>query len=203
MPAVARSRTYLGEIPLYLDFKMKDLERVEVLIGPQGTLYGEGTLGGCGALHSEGAEHKGLQSGGARQSVYALSHSDSEGYKADVVVNAPIVEDKVAFRAAIGYTHDPGFIDYPYLVNQPGVSNPQPDLNDPVAVAANLHRQNDVDWEHTLSSRLALLWSVSNNVGRDVQLLPSGPGCRRAHGESPVRVQHGKIRVRSAVRRAE
>ena len=155
--------TYLGEIPLYLDFKMKDLDRVEVLIGPQGTLYGEGTLGGAVRYIPKAPNTKDF-SLEAHGNLYALSHSDSEGYKADVVVNAPIAEDKLAFRAAIGYTHDPGFIDYPYLVNQPGVSNPQPDLNDPAAVAANLHRQNDVDWEHTLSSRLALLWSVSSNL---------------------------------------
>jgi len=155
--------TYLGEIPLYLDFKMKDLDRVEVLIGPQGTLYGEGTLGGAVRYIPKAPNTKDF-SLEAHGNLYGLSHSDSDGYKADLIVNAPIVEDKLAFRAAVGYTHDPGFIDYPYLVNQPGVSNPQPNLNDPAAVAANLHRQNDVDWEHTLSSRLALLWNVSANL---------------------------------------
>ncbi len=155
--------TYLGEIPLYLDFKMKDLDRVEVLIGPQGTLYGEGTLGGAVRYIPKAPDTKEF-SLEAHGNLYSLTHSDSEGYKADFIVNAPIAEDKLAFRAAVGYTHDPGFIDYPYLVNQPGVSNPQPNPNDPAAVAANLHRANDVDWEHTLSTRLALLWSVSSTL---------------------------------------
>ena len=39
--------TYLGDIPLFVDLQMIDVERVEALLGPQGTLYGVGTLAGA------------------------------------------------------------------------------------------------------------------------------------------------------------
>lgn len=155
--------TYIGEIPLYLDLKMKDIDRVEVLIGPQGTLYGAGTLGGAVRYLPNAPDTQNF-SLDVHGDAFSLAESSGLGYEADVVVNAPIVEGKLAFRGSFSYLDDPGFIDYPYLVRGPGVSNPEPDLSDSAAVAANLYRVDDANTEQTLSTRLSLLWDISDAV---------------------------------------
>ncbi|HLF13181.1 MAG TPA: TonB-dependent receptor [Gammaproteobacteria bacterium] len=155
--------TYLGEVPLYVDFKMKDLERVEVLLGPQGTLYGAGTLGGAVRYIPTAPDTQDF-SFDVHGDLVSLAHGSSLGYGADATVNVPIVEGRLAFRGAFSYVDDPGFIDYPFLVRQPGVSNPEPNLNNPADVAANLYREDDANWEQTTSGRLALLWDVSDTV---------------------------------------
>jgi iron complex outermembrane receptor protein len=155
--------TYMGDVPVYVDLKMKDIERVEVLLGPQGTLYGAGTLGGAVRYIPNAPDPDAFElefSG----DVFDLAESDGMGYETDVVINAPIVDGKLAFRGSLSYLDDPGFIDYTHLVRDPGVSNPQPDPNDPAAVAANLYRVNDANTEETISTRLGLLWNVSDNV---------------------------------------
>ncbi|WP_242124855.1 TonB-dependent receptor [Sphingobium sp. Sx8-8] len=157
---------YLGEVPLYYDFKLLDIERVETLLGPQGTLYGLGTLAGAiryipnrpnvdefeGEMHGRG---------------YAKSHSDNFGYQVDGMINIPLIRDHVAFRSATGYYYDPGFIDYPLLIKTPGVSLPQPSGPDSVSLAdygANLRRRKDLNFEKTFTTRNQLLVQTSEDL---------------------------------------
>lgn len=151
--------TYVGEIPLYVDLKLNDMERVELLLGPQGTLYGAGTLGG--AIRYIPVKPKfdgfGVQ---LRQEVYGYSEASKVSFESGATINIPLGEN-LAFRGSVDYLDDSGFIDYVYTVRQPGVSNPDPDFSDPADVAANLVSVKDANFEETLSGRAALRWAPS------------------------------------------
>jgi len=155
--------TYIGEIPVYMDMRIKDVDRVEVLIGPQGTLYGAGTLGGA-VRYIPARPDTNEFTLDIQGNLFDLAEGDGLGHETDIVVNVPIAADKLAFRGSFSYLDDPGFIDYPYLVREAGVSNPQPDFSDPADVATNLFSVDDANTEETLSARLALLWKISTSV---------------------------------------
>ena len=149
--------TYLGEVPLYLDFKLIDLKRVEVLLGPQGTLYGLGTLAGAIRYIPERPDASAM-SGYGHARLYSVKESGNPGYVLDGAINVPIIKDVLAFRSAIGYYSDPGFIDYPFAVKTIGVSDPQPGpstnpLGSAAAQQANFTRLYDVNYEKTFTTR--------------------------------------------------
>jgi iron complex outermembrane recepter protein len=154
--------TYVGEIPLYVDLRLNDMERVEVLLGPQGTLYGAGTLGGAIRYIPKRPTFDAAELQ-IRTSGYGLSESDSLGYTGGFTANLPLSE-RFALRASVDYLDDPGFIDYNYLVREPGVSTPNPDFSDPADVAANLRRKKDADYQQTLSGRVGLRWQPSDAI---------------------------------------
>ncbi|MET0984881.1 MAG: TonB-dependent receptor [Steroidobacteraceae bacterium] len=142
--------TYIGEIPLYVDLRPDDIERIEVLLGPQGTLYGAGTLGGA-IRYIPMRPQFDATSVQVTGSGYALSHSDGFGKDVGLTANVPLGEI-FAVRASVNYLDDPGFVDYNYLVRTPGVSDPEPPAG---ARDANLRRDKDADDEQTLSGRVA------------------------------------------------
>lgn len=163
---------YLGEVPLYLDFKLLDINRVEVLQGPQGTLYGLGTLAGA-VRYMPNRPDTGKWSIDAHARLFGESHSGQPGWNGDVTVNVPILADHIAFRSTVGYYDNPGFIDYNYLLQQPGVSNPQPvrgataadgSFGTPAQRAANFYSKKDVNYERTFTTRNQLLLEVNPDL---------------------------------------
>jgi len=110
---------YLDWIPFGLvktaiapDSDAFDLDRVEVLRGPQGTLYGASALNGVVRVLTEDPDLNNFELKGR------IISSDTESggggnYRGDMAVNAPVVDGKLAIRAVVGYEDDSGWIDGP------------------------------------------------------------------------------------------
>ena len=155
--------SYLGEIPLQIDLIPVDMERVEVLIGPQGTLYGQGTMGGAIRYIPVEANPNEFEID-TRADLNSNSEADDLGLEYGLTVNIPLMEDTLALRVNMDRRDDPGFIDYDFVVKQPGVSNPEPDFSDPADVAANLRQVDDANGEKTTSYRANLRWLPTDDI---------------------------------------
>ena len=144
--------TYIGEIPVFVDLKLNDLERVEVLLGPQGTLYGAGTLGGA-IRYIPRKPQFGETTVAARGEVSQYDEASSVSYESGMTVNVGL-SDTFAIRGSLDWTDESGFIDYVNVVDQIGVTNPD--------TAAGLNRVEDADGEQTLSGRIAARWEPTS-----------------------------------------
>ncbi|MDO6568927.1 TonB-dependent receptor [Alteromonas sp. 1_MG-2023] len=149
--------TYFGDIPLFLNMRLLDVDRVEVLIGPQGTLYGAGTLGGA-IRYIPKAVDLDFTSGEVTADVFSTKESDSLGGEGSFVFNAPIIEGVLGVRASLNYYNNPGYLDYNYVVQEGGVSLPDPDWSDSEAVSENIKQVEDANGEDTLTGRIAVRW---------------------------------------------
>ena len=124
---------YVGDVPfgsssglangavLSGDFDTFDLSRIEVLRGPQGTLYGASSLGGVLKYVPEPAKTDAVEAR-FRGSVESVEDADP-GYAVTGAVNVPL-NDRFAVRATGFYRADDGYIDS--IGN-----NPIPTLTDP------------------------------------------------------------------------
>lgn len=109
---------YLDSVPFGLiktaiapDSNAYDLERVEVLRGPQGTLYGAGGEGGVVRVLTRDASLEGFD--WKARIADSRTKGGSNNYRADTAFNVPIVEGKLAARAVVGYENLSGWIDSP------------------------------------------------------------------------------------------
>lgn len=107
---------YLDEMPLNMNFagsgmdvRLLDMQRVEVLRGPQGTLYGQGSLGGTIRYITHQPDLTAF--GGSVGAQGASIDRGGVDWKTDGVLNLPLVAGRLGMRLAAEYQNFGGWID--------------------------------------------------------------------------------------------
>ncbi len=152
---------YLGNAPVIGAFPLYDVERVEVLRGPQGTLYGAGSLSGAVRI-VPASPRLGEFSGFVSGSVGVLSHSKDQSWSASGAVNIPL-GDKLALRVGGRQAFEAGFIDQKDIFRR---ENDDPisgkpvlaDPSDPGFSPGVLFDKDDVNYSRSTSAKAALRW---------------------------------------------
>lgn len=115
---VAGARTtgfYLDDTPMpgAVDVRVLDLSGIEVLKGPQGTLFGESSLGGNVRLLSNAPDP-----GGVQQQVQLaggrVDGSDAWSHNLEVISNLVLRPDSAALRLSAYADHDAGYLQRSY-----------------------------------------------------------------------------------------
>jgi iron complex outermembrane receptor protein len=105
---------YLDDTPISIqgqtpDLRVYDLERVEILRGPQGTLYGDSSM--AGTVRYITAKPSSSSSFGTLEATGAGTEHGAPSYSLRGMFNTPIIEDKLGFRATFYDGQDGGYID--------------------------------------------------------------------------------------------
>jgi iron complex outermembrane recepter protein len=165
--------TYIGNSPIQGYFQIDDISRVEVLRGPQGTLYGAGALGGAVRFIPNSPELNTF-GGSVEASGDKLAHSGGTGWSVKGMLNVPL-GDVLAFRAAAKYDYQPGWINVfgplertnNTLYGVPLLANPA----DPVDSSPIYTSRDDWNWQRTFTGRASLLWKPAAAFSAEVALL--------------------------------
>lgn len=177
-PTQATVGQYLGDLRLSYnapdpDLRLSDLERVEVLEGPQGTLYGAGSLGGIIRLVPHAPE---LDVASIRgMTGAALTQHGAPGGDLSAVANIPLRRERAALRLSIDASREGGYIDKPNLAR---INVNRADI---LAGRASVHVELDEDWT------VELLGLAQSSRAEDSQYADRGG----APLESSAQVQEG------------
>src|SRR5215471_3853930 len=125
-----------------------DLARVEVLRGPQGTLFGSTSEGGAVRLIPNAPSLKSYSQ--YARSEYGDTENGDPTYEAGYAIGGPIVDDKVGFRFSAWYRDEGGWIDH----CQPAVKQ-----------AGCLYViEPDANSQKTEAARFALTWKPNDRL---------------------------------------
>ncbi len=92
-----------------LDLYTVDLQRVEVLAGPQGTLFGASAMGGAVRYITNKPDLTEFHAG--FNTSYAFTKKGKESVAGDAFINIPVITDRIGFRAVVYADKQGGYID--------------------------------------------------------------------------------------------
>jgi iron complex outermembrane recepter protein len=151
--------TYVNDTPILANFLLDDINRVEVLKGPQGTLYGSGSLGGTVRYLLNAPQLEKFE-GRASASLSQVDGSDSVGVSGSATLNLPL-GDTLALRVTGKGNDFPGVTDYVNLYQLDATGTPVAP-NGILNPAAAYTARKDADFAHQYYGRAALLWKPSD-----------------------------------------
>ena len=159
-PVVPPVATYVDDTPLFFSVRFQDLDRIEILRGPQGTLYGSGSLGGTVKFVQNAPDPSGFDAN-AEVGLSSTSHTDSPNGTVNAMLNVPL-NDTFAVRINAGYEYQAGFINYPnlYVLDSSGAPVfAQPgNLFSPPVIYGRTH-VNSYEYD---TGRISLLWKPND-----------------------------------------
>jgi outer membrane receptor protein involved in Fe transport len=141
-----------------------DIERVEILRGPQGTLYGSSTLGGLLKFVSKAPDTSGFAAEG--EVGGSTVNEGGWGWETKAMVNVPL-GDMFAVRATGYMVRDPGFIDDPVL----GERDVNDVRNDGGRVSLLFKPMDNLSFRVT-----ALMQDLKTNAGFDQDMMVGSGG---------------------------
>ena len=172
VPPVA---TYVDDTALFFNMRLQDLDRVEVLRGPQGTLYGSGSLGGTIRFVLNAPDPTGFDAK-AEAGLSKTAHTHTTNEDINGMINLPLSET-LAVRINAGASDDAGFINQTnlYVLDSSGV----PELSQPTTpgnpvglqIAPKTYSQDGVNSYQYRNARVALLWKPSDDFKAQLSYL--------------------------------
>jgi iron complex outermembrane receptor protein len=152
-PLTAPASAQNGKV--VIDPNLYDLNRIEVLRGPQGTLYGSGSMGGTIKLVPNAPDTHAFDASGQ---LILGDTGDGGGFNhgENAMVNLPLANDVAALRLVGSQEHVSGWIDR-IVIAQPDFPSPTGTVRGNVAAAPIAAQYNGVNDEDLTSFRASLL----------------------------------------------
>jgi iron complex outermembrane recepter protein len=157
------------------DLTPYDVARVEVLRGPQGTLFGAGSLAGAVRYVSNTPDPQNYEA--ALMSELGVSEGQSYRRRVNGMVNLPLVQDRLALRVVGTYKDDDGYVDN--LATGQNNANSQNNWGGRAALR----------WEPTELLTATLTGSYNSNELADTPLYDPNIGFRKSSSDLPFRVK--------------